>query len=245
MSSWARSFFRPAIFSPDDRFALASAPSEAAFAWRALGLSKGSSVLDLCCGTGRHSLALARRGARVVGLDLTASYIAKAKRRGRGANPRFMLGDMSQLHFEAEFDAVINLWTSFGYGTLGEDRRTLKGIARALKPGGRFLIDFLNIDWIRGNFKPRSWELRSDGSYLLREDRFIDGADPRLEARWLVLRRGRSDAEGRTVVRAYDLPWLARELRRAGLEPLRHWGDFKGARYSADSKRLLVLSRKS
>ena len=245
MADWARSFFRPAIFSPDDRFALASAPVEAAFAWKKLGLSKGSSVLDVCCGTGRHSLAFARRGARVVGLDLTASYIAKAKRRGGGKNPRFMLGDMSQLHFNSEFDAAVNLWTSFGYGTLGEDRRTLKGIARALKPGGRFLIDFLSIDWIRRNFKPRSWDLRSDGSYLLREDRLIEGADPRLEARWLVLRRGKSVAEGRTVVRAYDLAWLSRELRRAGLEPQRSWGDFSGARYSAHSKRLLVLSRKS
>lgn len=242
---WGRGFFRKAVFSPGEPQALARAPEEAAFAFRVLGLKRGSRLLDLCCGAGRHSLLLAGRGLEVTGLDATPAYLSQARWRSRvHSGPRFLLGDMRRLSFREEFDAVINLWTSFGYFTAGQDQGVLRGVARALKPGGLFLIDVLNGSWLRRHFMPRKWERRPDGSYLLEDARLEDGADPLVVNRWTVLSRGRPKASAVFRVRLYDKARLVRALRQAGLIPLRFWGGFDGGPLAAESARLIVLSRK-
>jgi ubiquinone/menaquinone biosynthesis C-methylase UbiE len=134
MSGWAKSFFRAPVFTPGAPEALAAAPMEAAAVWRALGLKPGSRVLDVACGTGRHSVLLARRGAFVVGVDKTAAYLDEARKNARGlSNCLFARGDMRRLPFDGEFDAAINLWTSFGYfDKPSDDLKALKAVERSL-----------------------------------------------------------------------------------------------------------------
>jgi SAM-dependent methyltransferase len=221
--SWIRKFFRGPIFTPGAAEALEAAPAEAAAAWRALGLRRGERVLDLACGTGRHSVEFARRGASVLGVDQSAAYLAKARRAARGLpNCRFARGDMRGLPFRGEFDAAVNLWTSFGYfRTPAEDLAVLKGVARALKPGGRFLIEFIDHDWVRRHGEKKRWDLRADGSYLLQEATILGGRDPRVISEWTVLRPGRPAARARFIVRGYDRARLYAALRKAGLRPVR------------------------
>lgn len=246
LRNWREAFFRKEIFDPGQAEALASAPREADFILRATTLRKGQSLLDLCCGTGRHALLLARRRLRVVGVDATEEYLREARRRAKGvANLRFVRGDMRRLPFQGAFDGAINLWTSFGYfADPADDLRTLRAVAAALKPGGKFLIDVMNAAWLRRHFLAKQWERRGDGSYLLQEARLIEGKDPATVNRWTILRRGRRRAEATVFVRNYDNKRLSALLKKAGLVPVRRWGSLAGAPFRSDSKRLVVLARK-
>lgn len=246
MSDWAKGFFRAEVFTPGSPEAMAMAPKEAAAAWTLLGLKKGSRVLDLCCGTGRHSILLARRGASVLGVDRTTEYLEQARRRACALkNCRFVQGDMRRLPFDGEFDAVMNLWTSFGYFEKeSDDLRTLKSVARALKPGGLFLIELVDYAWIRSRTTHRHWNRQGDGSYLLQDAVLVEGRDPRVINEWTILRRERKPLRTRFVVRGYDKPRLYASLRRAGLQPLKSWTSLVGFKKQKFNGRLVVLARK-
>lgn len=122
---------------------------EVAFLVEALGLAEGMRVLDVGCGPGRHSLALARRGFTVVGLDISETFVALATRAAAAeALPAtFVRGDARAMTFDGEFDAVLSLCQgAFGLcggpraELLDPDEAVLGGMARALKPGGRLAV---------------------------------------------------------------------------------------------------------
>ena len=115
-----------------------------------LKLSKDSEILDLACGKGRHSSYLNKLGYKVIGVDLSPSSIAYAK---QFENDRlhFRVHDMS-VPFSKKFDAIFNLFTSFGYFEKEEDNlRTIKAIKTGLKPNGFGVIDFLNVAYVKEN----------------------------------------------------------------------------------------------
>jgi len=101
-------------------------------------------VLDLACGKGRHSIYLNEKGFEVTGLDLSERNIAEANKH---ANDRlhFDVHDMREEYKKEAFDFVLNMFTSFGYfKTESENESAICTVATALKPGGFFLLDFLN-----------------------------------------------------------------------------------------------------
>lgn len=244
---WTKAFFRAPVFTPGSAEAEDAAAAETRFLWKALRLKKGSRVLDIPCGTGRHALRLARRGASVLGVDITEAYLKEARRKGaRVPNARFVRGDMRRIPLEGEFDAAINLWTSFGYfADPADDLRVLRGVARALKPGGLFLIDLNDFAAIRQRGRVRNWAKRADGSYLLEEAVFVGGWDPKSLNEWTILRPGRKPVRARFFVRGYDRARLFALLRKAGLTPLRTWTALAYGPSSRDGLRLVVLSRKA
>ena len=96
-----------------------------------LDIEKGAKVLDLCCGIGRHSLELARQGYKVVGVDLTKRYLAKARKQAgsEGLNIEFVRDDMREFNRADSFDAAINMFTAFGYfESQAENNRVLENI---------------------------------------------------------------------------------------------------------------------
>lgn len=249
MSRWTKQFFRRDIFTPGSPEAVAAASDETKFVWKTLGLKRGMRVLDIPCGTGRHAVRLGRRGASVLGVDLTSAYLDEARQAAkRLPNVRFVRGDMRRIHLRSEFDAAINLWTSFGYfDKASDDLKMLRGIARALKPGGLFLIDMADITLIRRRERSNSWSRRADGAYVLEEAVFVDGRDPRVINEWTILRPGKAARRSRFVVRAYDKARMFAVLKKAGLTPVRTWsglGDSYGSSGPAGA-RLVVLSRKA
>lgn len=246
MSGWTSKFFRAPVFTPGAAEALAAAPMEAAAIWRALRLKPGSRLLDLACGTGRHAVPLAKRGAFVVGVDKTDAYLKEARREARGlSNCLFARGDMRRLPFKGEFDAAMNIWTSFGYfDKPSDDIKALEGVARALKPGGLFLIDLIDFAWIKKHGQPRRWDLRADGAYLLQDAVWVEGRDPRVMNSWIILRPGKPEVRASFTVRGYDKPRLYAALRRAGLEPMRSWTGLGVLGRLKSSGRLVVLARK-
>ena len=240
---WHKAFFKNSFYNPASPAAVAHAGKEARFVLRVMKLKKGDRLLDLCCGPARHSLLLAGKGLMVTGYDFSAEYLREAAASAKKArvNMRFLRGDMRRLKFNGEFDAVINMFTSFGYfRKFSDDIKTLKGAARALKPGGLFLIDIVHGDYVRDNFKSRDWEEREDGSYRLETSSLTkDGT----QNAWTLIKNGKVQ-EKRFFTRLYSKTRLAAALRKAGLTPLKFWGGFDGAKLTAKKTRLIALARK-
>jgi len=107
-----------------------------------VAIGPGVRVLDCPCGHGRIAGRLAARGAEVVGVDSSPQFLEVARKSGPKVDYR--LGDMRELDFEAEFDVVVNVFTSFGYYDDDTDLAVLAGFRKALKPGGKLVMDHQN-----------------------------------------------------------------------------------------------------
>lgn len=126
----------------------AATEAEVAFIERQLPPAHFPSLLDVCCGPGRHAAAFVARGYRVTGVDANAGAIARAVSQApRGASFRVL--DLRELDSLADrFDGVTNLWHSFGYFDEDTNREVLRQMGARLRPGGRLLIDLYNRDHI-------------------------------------------------------------------------------------------------
>lgn len=212
-----------------------------------LDLPAGSAILDLCCGQARHAIALAKLGYRLTGFDLNSFLIDAARKYAAdaGADIRLVQGDMREIPFEAEFDAALNLFTAFGYfEDESENQRVLEGVARALKPGGKFLIDQSHVLRAVRDFQPRVWQRYPDGTTLI-EERRLDARTMRYGTRATYIKPDGTRAERQNDIRCYTCAELSAMLRAAGLEVTGVFGDFEGAELTLDSKRLVILSQKS
>ena len=221
-------------------------PAEVDFVVDKLGLEPGARVLDLACGHGRHSLELARRGFRVTGVDYSPRSLELAREAAvaEGLEVEFVRADMREIGFDAEFDATINLFTAFGYfGSDDDDRGVVERVARALRPGGAFVVDTLNPLGLAGRYQLRLWDGLDDGVLMLQEHEW-DVLAGRNRAIWTFIRPDGSRADRRHEVRT-DAPWeLAALLRDGGLEVEAGWGDFEGAPLTYESRRLILLARR-
>jgi len=122
-----------------------------------LKLEPQAQVLDLCCGMGRHSLALADAGFRVTGIDLSDVLLREARQMDTENRVEWVHADMRNLPLEGGFDAVVNLFTSFGYFREdGEQLKVLRVIRHMLKPGGSYIIDFMNTAYVTRHLVPHS-----------------------------------------------------------------------------------------
>lgn len=219
---------------------------EVDFVIEKLGLEAGARVLDLACGHGRHSIELARRGLRVTGVDLSPRSLEVAREAAarEKVDVEFVQADMREIDFEAEFDAAINLFTAFGYfESEEEDLAVVERVARALRPGGGFVIDTMGVLSLAGRYQLRFWEEVGDGVLMLQEHEW-DVIEGRNRAVWTFIRTDGSRSELRNVVRSYA-PWeLVRLIRNAGLEVKEGWGDFDGAPLTHQGRRVILLARK-
>jgi len=202
-------------------------------------------VLDLCCGQGRHSVELARRGFRVSGLDLSEHLLGLAQRRAEeaGVQVEFVRGDMRDLPWENEFEAVINLFTSFGYlESEEEDQRVLAAVARALRPEGRVMIDLMNREKLLTGFRPKDW-YEHEG-HLVLDNHEWDVLRSRLTVTRTIIRPDAARRESGFVLRIYAHSEMMAMLARAGLRWERSYGGYDGSDYSAHSGRMIVVARK-
>lgn len=214
---------------------------EVDFVLRSLRPPEGARILDLPCGYGRHAALLARRGFRVVGVDLSRAMLAEARRRStEGPRLRFRRGDMRRITYRAEFDAVINLYTSFGYFTPAQNVTALRRMARALRPGGRLLVD--HRDPAYDADLPRRLWYRTGKTRFVLEDRRFDRRTKMTESTQLIVIPGRRWVAQKTLrFQEFSLPQWRRMFRRVGLRFLRAYSGYDGRPYRAGSTGRLIL----
>ena len=245
MSAWWREFF-------DDQYAVLYAPAldpartetEVASAVAILKLAGQTRLLDLCCGTGRHSIALRRRGLAVTGVDSSRKLLRMAREKAErvGSFPRWVLGDARELPFRSgSFDAAICLFNSLGYGTDAEAQAMLRE-ARRCAPS--LLLETAHRDEHVRNSAPGityEWTER-DGVRILVE-RFIDAVPGLSRAVFRIQREGEPDVVRRFHHRLYTATELVSMLRKAGYERIDCYGGYDRQPFGIDSPIFLAHAR--
>lgn len=243
--AWFETFFGPDYFEIyRDLFPAEKTAAEVEGVVALLALPPGARVLDLACGQGRHAIPLAERGFAVTGYDLSETLLSRARAdaAARGMSVRWIRGDMRALPFDAEFDAVINVFTAFGYfADEADDVETLRRVGRALVPGGRFLLETLHRDALLARFQPHVAYTTSNGTRVER-DYVWDLARDVIEDRAAVIRPDGTRAEYASALRVRSLSVLLALVREAGLEPVAWYGGLEGGPLQRDSRRLVLVS---
>jgi SAM-dependent methyltransferase len=145
---------------------------EAVFVTRWLPQPAHTTVLDLCCGSGRHARTLAQHGYRVTGVDLSAAALAAARRES-GDQVVYLQRDMRNLDgLPRTFDGAVCLWQSFGSFDAATNADVLAQIGRKLRPGGRFVLDIYHRGFFERNQGARRFER---GGATVTETKRMDG----------------------------------------------------------------------
>ena len=209
-----------------------------------LNLQPGTSICDLCCGLGRHSLELGRLGYCVTGVDRTGLYIEQAKKKAneQGLNIRFVQDDMRSFCEPNAFDAVINVFTSFGYfEEVADDKQVLENVYKSLKEDGIFLIDIMGKEVLARIFQEKRW-WEEDGVIILEEAKLAQDWSS-VDSRWIIIKDGRRD-EFRFSLRLYSAAQLRELLKSCGFGRVEIYGDLSGSPYDQTAKRLVVVAHK-
>ncbi len=222
------------------------------FIIKTLELSGKERILDLACGFGRHSLAFARRGYRVVGVDITKDYIEDARREAKSGSleVEFIQADIRELKFENEFDVVLNL-ADGAIGYLENDEENLKifdVIARSLKPGGKHFMDICNAEHAEHYFPKRHWEIGSKSLSLPEFD--WDGKTRRMTFSDWGITFGETASppdliEPCSSTRLYSTPELRSILKSRGMSIIKTFSDYKGKEATYKELQLMVYSKKN
>jgi SAM-dependent methyltransferase len=202
----------------------------------------GSSMLDLGCGAGRHARHLAAGGFDVTGLDLAARSI-EAARRFEGRALRFRQHDMRVPFGRRAFDYVFSFFTSFGYfDDPAEQLTVVRNMARALKPGGRLVLDYLNTRYADEHLTP--YEVKEVDGVAYRIRRWTDG---RRFFKRIVVDEGGAETpiEYREQVARFSLADFERMFAAQGLDIVELYGDYQLSTYDPrTSPRLILVARK-
>ena len=202
----------------------------------------GALVLDLACGKGRFSRYLAQKGLFVTGVDIAGESIAYA-RQFENERLAFFQHDMRFPCRINYFDFIFNFFTSFGYFEKEREHlQTIRNIARGLKPGGRFVLDFFNAVKVTNNLKPLETK---------RVDNYIFTIRKRLDEEGYIIKTIGFEAEGRQMefrerVRAFSQEDLLAYFQQSGLQAEAIFGDYQLGPFDRErSDRLIIVARKA
>ena len=231
----------PFLFS-DDTFAKGESEAE-----QVLDLVEfsGTSVLDLCCGPGRHSVPLAKRGLQVTGVDLSSFLLdlARSHARREGVEIEWIRDDMRHFYRETAYDLIMNLYTSFGYFEKeDEDILVLKNVHRSLTPGGTCVLELVSKEWIAGNISEAIVHDLSDGAILVERPKVVDDWT-RITNQWIYIRdeRAKIFKFSHTI---YSGEELRDRMQKAGFSSVDLFGSLGGDEFGPEAQRLVIVGRK-
>jgi SAM-dependent methyltransferase len=207
-------------------------------------LGETGKALDAGCGAGRHARALAQNGWDVCAFDLSTDSILKAKQHGSRPAPHYQVLDLRHLHevseWEGRFDLVTNFFTSLGYFESEEDQSAVvKGLSKVLRPGGKLLIDYLNVSHVRHALVPYEVLQREGTDFLIH--RRIQGGwiEKSIQYSW-----DGEDCRHVERVQSLDRSDFDRLLRVCNLRIVDAYGDYQLNPWTASSPRLMLLAEK-
>lgn len=209
-----------------------------------LELSQGARVLDLCCGMGRHAVALSEFGYSVTGVDLSEVLLDEAVKHDQANEVLWLHGDMRDIpiYNDQYYDAIVNLFTSFGYFAKDEENvQVLHEIHRLLKPGGRFIIDYLNAEYVRTHLVPYS-ERETDGMTIQEHRAIEDGV---VTKRIVIYEGDLPPRQYMERVKLYGRADFESMLAQAKLQIDGIYGDYSQSTYEEhQSPRLIIVGHK-
>jgi SAM-dependent methyltransferase len=201
-----------------------------------LNLPEKAKVLDLACGKGRHAIYLNQLGYDVVGADLSENSIAEANK-NKNETLHFQVHDMREI-FEDKFDAIFNLFTSFGYFENDEDNlTTLKAMKESLSEYGFAVIDFMNVNQVLANLVPE--EVKTVENIDFHIKRYLSDGH--------IFKEIDFEDQGKKFhftekVKALTLKDFEEMMEEAGIYLLDIFGDYKLKKFhKMDSERLIMI----
>ena len=221
---------------------------EVSFLLEGLQLPPVGNVLDVGCGYGRHSMEIASRGHNVTGMDLSLPLLMRAAdaARSRNLTVNFLHRDMREMTFDSEFDGAFCYMTTFGYFDDDANRKVATQIARALKPGGRLVLDIANRDYLIADLPARVW-WQGVGCMVLEEASF-NYFTSRLHVQRSVVYEDGRQSEQEISIRAYSLHEIGKVLHQAGFRVVEVSGGLapalRGKFFGGDSRQILVVAEK-
>jgi len=234
--------FYVAMF-PSERFAVAEEQTNQILA---LTQFTGRTVLDLCCGPGRHSISFAQRGFKVTGVDRSRFLLERARELACAAptEVEWVEEDMRRFERPAAFDLACSLFTSFGYFEDESDNlRVLRNVHGCLTRGGVFVIDVLGKERLARRWLNAMYSKLEDGSLLFqRPEVYADWT--RIRSGWILIKDGRAESFTfeHTIYSGCELKDL---LIEAGFALVTLHGDLEGEAYGLDAKRLIAVAHKA
>jgi ubiquinone/menaquinone biosynthesis C-methylase UbiE len=222
---------------------------EAEFIVNVLKLDSNSRVLDLCCGFGRHTHEISNLiNCQIVGIDLSDEYLSIARKKYSAPNIKYLKGDMRNIQIKEQFDAVTNLFTSFGFFESDEDNeKVIQQVNKSLKNGGLFLLDIENkFNFVLNDVlkKEYHWQQIDNHKYCFIFNEY-DLANEREIFNAKIIESDKEEINVGYNIRLYSLPELKSLFKRNGLELINFWGDFDKSEYSIHSRRLITLAKKT
>jgi D-alanine-D-alanine ligase len=189
-------------------------------------LTEESRIFDLCCGQGRHSLELARRGYKnVAGMDRSRYLVRQAKRRAQAENlgVAFREGDARKVRPQKDpYDCVMLMGNSFGYFEQPQDdAEVLKSVLRSLRSGGHIFMDVVDGEWMKTHFEQRSWEW-IDGNHFVCRERSLASDGRRIVSREVITHADKGViADQFYAERLYTREELKELLKSVGFEGIK------------------------
>jgi len=253
---WTEEAFieNPLLFIPELLGRLGKAEQEATqlkSIFGELGVPENGLVLDLACGVGRHSIALAKHGFRVVGVDVSPEYVAKAEElaamEGVSGSCRFVPGDMRRLKDFLggyRFDATICMFTSLGYYDARTDRDVLTQVKELSTERGVLVVEMMNRGYAEKSLTRKRFSMRRE--MLRLEESSFDKETSRLRAVWRMYRPRGPDLEYVGSIRFDNMLYTRRELvelaESAGWENSRVYGGLDKGEFEEDSKKAVLIA---
>lgn len=224
----------------------AETAEEVEFICQSLELLEGATVLDLCCGQGRHGQLLADKGLKVIGLDSSRFLLTEAQKNG-SLNERhihLIEGDTRHIPLKPACDAVINLFTSFGFFEDRDNQKVIAAIAAALKPKGKFVLEHWNPYAVLQLDQVRNWWWMSESLLALAEVEYDPTSGRLSDHRTVVDLSTGAVQESVNRLRFYFPTELEGMLASAGLKVCAMYGDFDCSPFVIESRRLITIAEK-
>lgn len=201
------------------------------------GITSGN-LLDLCCGNGRVSIHMAKKGFRAIGVDMSKTFLEDAEKKAKehkvSSMVTFLQGDVKNLkkvvgRVSQPFDVVVNVWTSIGYSTPEDDLKIFRQ-ARELSREGAilFIAETMHSEYLSVKFTPTSY--MEVGDIVLLENRSYDQTTSEIRTVWAFYRKRKEDLKFldkiELTIHTYSVSELSSLLRKAGWEPTAFYGSF-------------------
>jgi cyclopropane fatty-acyl-phospholipid synthase-like methyltransferase len=220
--------------------------AEADFLTHVLQCDQNARLLDVPCGNGRISLELAMRGFRVTGVDIAEEFIEEARAASADANnhrAEFILGDMRSIEGESIFDGAFCFGNSFGFMKHEDMNRFLSGVARALKPGARFIVETaMAAESLLPEFEEQTSHEIADISLTIKE-RYI-AEESCVDSEYIFERNGTSETR-KAKHWIYTTAEIGRMLETAGFDVLELYSSLKFEPYKLGSNDLIVIAQRA